>query len=94
MTMPTFMTLDRIFIAFMTVCGLIFAGLVIFFPQSRNFGIPPYFWVLIVMALFEGLAFALGRGVITMPARLAGFAIAVALLLLLPYLAGQPVQLT
>jgi hypothetical protein len=54
MTMPTFMTLDRIFIAFMTVCGLIFAGLVILFPQSRNFGIPPYFWVLIVMGFSRG----------------------------------------
>jgi hypothetical protein len=88
------MTIDRIFIVFMTLCGLIFAGLVMFFPRSRDVGIAPYFWVLIPMAIFEAIAFARNRGapgsVIAMETRLIGFVIAIALMLLIPYLAGQP----
>ena len=88
------MTIDRIFIAFMALCGLILAGLVLLFPQSRDIGIPPYFWVLIPMAIFEVAAFARNRGalgsVVAMETRLIGFVIAIALLLLIPYFAGQP----
>ena len=88
------MTIDRIFIVFMALCGLILAGLVLLFPQSRDIGISPYFWVLIPMAIFEVAAFARNRGapgsVIGMETRLIGFVIAIALLLLIPYLAGQP----
>jgi hypothetical protein len=88
------MTIDRVFIVFMTLCGLILAGLVLLFPRSRDFGISPYFWVLIPMAIFEAIAFARNRGasgsVIAMETRLIGFVIAIALLLAIPYLAGQP----
>jgi hypothetical protein len=88
------MTIDRIFIAFMTVCGLVTAGILVLFPQSREFQIAPYFWVLIAMAIFEGLAFARNRGapgtVISMESRVIGFAVAVALMLAIPYLAGLP----
>jgi hypothetical protein len=86
------MTIDRIFMIFMASCGLILAGLVLLFPQSRDIGIPPYFWVLIPMAIFEVAAFARTRGgsAIAMETRLIGFVIAIALLLLIPYLAGQP----
>ena len=89
------MTIDRIFIVFMTLCGLIAAGVVVLFPQSRDFRVPPYFWVLIPMAMFEAIAFARIRGapgsVIAMETRLIGFVIAIALLLVVPYLAGQTV---
>jgi hypothetical protein len=89
------MSIDRIFIAFMSACGLILAGLVVLFPQSRDTAIPPYIWVLVPMAIFEAIAFALARGapgsVIAVQTRLIGFAIAIALMLLVPYLAGQPV---
>jgi hypothetical protein len=90
------MTIDRIFLVFMTLCGLILAGLVLLFPQSRDVGIPPYFWVLIPMAIFEVAAFARSRGapgsVIAMQTRLIGFVIALALLILIPYLAGRPMM--
>ena len=73
---------------------LILAGLVLLFPQSRDIGIPPYFWVLIPMAVFEAVAFARNRGapgsVIAMETRLIGFVIAIVLILVIPYLAGQP----
>jgi hypothetical protein len=88
------MTIDRIFIVFMASCGLILAGIVLLFPQSRDIGIPPYFWVLIPMAIFEAVAFARNRGapgsVIAMETRLIGFVIAIVLMLVIPYLAGQP----
>jgi hypothetical protein len=87
-------TVDRIFIVFMTSCGLILAGLVLLFPRSRDLGVPPYFWVLIPMVIFEAAAFARARGargsVIAMETRLIGFVIAIALMLVIPYLAGQP----
>ena len=88
------MTIDRIFIAFMTLCGLVTAGVLVFFPQSREFRIAPYFWVLIAMAIFEGILFARSRGapgtVISMESRLIGFAIAVTLMLAIPYVTGAP----
>ena len=56
------MAIDRIFIAFMTWCGLVTAGVLVFFRRSREFRIAPYFWVLIVMAIFEGIAFARNQG--------------------------------
>jgi hypothetical protein len=88
------MPIDRLFLGFMTFCGLVLAGLHLFFPSSVQFGIPPYFWVLIPMAVFEIIAFVRGRGapgsVITIWTRLSGFVIATALMMLVPYLAGQP----
>jgi hypothetical protein len=89
------MTIDRIFIAFMIVCGLAAAAILILFPESRDSRVSPYFWVLIPMAIFEAVAFASGRGepgsVIGVYTRLIGFVIAIALMLAIPYLAGQPV---
>jgi hypothetical protein len=88
------MTIDRLFIAFMTLCGLATAGILVFFPQSREFRVAPYFWVLIAMAIFEGIAFARGQGapgtVIAMESRVVGFVVAIALMLVIPYLAGLP----
>jgi uncharacterized membrane protein HdeD (DUF308 family) len=88
------MTIDRLFIAFMTVSGLATAGILVFFPQSREFRVAPYFWVLIAMAVFEGIAFARNRGapgtVIAMESRVIGFVIAIALMLVIPYMAGLP----
>jgi hypothetical protein len=88
------MTIDRIFLCFMTLCGLVTAAVLVFFPESRESRISPYFWVLIPMAIFEAIAFARGRGapgsVISVYTRLIGFVIAVVLMLAIPYLAGQP----
>ena len=88
------MTIDRIFIAYMTLCGLVVAAGLIFIPHGERFAIPPFFWVLVPMAVFEAFSFARSKGapgsVISPWARLAGFAIGVALMMALPYLAGQP----
>jgi hypothetical protein len=78
----------------MTVCGLLTAGVLVLVPQSREFRIAPYFWILIAMVLFEGIAFARNRGapgtVITMESRMIGFVVAIALMLVIPYVAGVP----
>jgi len=91
------MTIDRIFIAFMVVCGLVAAGILVFFPESKDSFVPPYFWVLIPMAVFEAIAFARGRGapgsVITTWTRLIGFVIAIVVMLTIPYLMGRTVQI-
>ena len=88
------MTVDRIFIAYMILCGFVIAAGLIFIPHGERFAIPPFFWVLVPMAVFEAVSFARGKGasgsVISPWARLGGFALAIALMLALPYLAGQP----
>jgi hypothetical protein len=91
------MSLDRIFLVFAGAVGLASAAIVVLVPQSRDLALAPYFWVLIAFALFEGIAHA-RRGAasgppITMPTRLIGFAIALGLLLLIPWLAGTPLKL-
>jgi hypothetical protein len=90
------MTIDRLFLAFMILCGLVTAGVLVSFPQSRDFRVPPYFWILIAMALYEGIAFFRGRGAagtaITMESRVIGFVVAIALMLVIPYLAGTPLD--
>ena len=90
------MTIDRIFVAFMVLCGLAVGSVLVVFPESREARVPPYFWVIAAMAAFEGLVFFRNRGtpctMIAMEARIAGFALAIALMLGIPYLAGVPLS--
>ena len=86
------MNMQWIFIAFAIVVGIATSAVVVLVPQSRDFWISPYFWVLIAFALFEGIVHW-RRGIaagppITMPTRLIGFAIALALMVLIPMAAG------
>jgi hypothetical protein len=87
------MTIDRVFVAFMVICGLAAALVVVAWPESRIFMVGPYFWVLIAMVLFEGLNFARTRGapgtVISIEARLIGFAVGIGLLIVIPIIAGS-----
>ena len=85
-------SIDRIFIGFAILVGVAVGGIIVLVPQSRTIGLAPYFWVLIAFALFEGIVhwrrgMAAGPPV-TMPARLIGFAIALALMFLIPMAAG------
>ena len=80
----------------MTSCGLVLAGLLIFFPHSarisafRRISGCSFPW-----RFSKRIAFARGRGapgsVIAIWTRLIGFVIAIALMMLVPYLAGRPV---
>ena len=91
------MTIDRIFLLFMVVCGAATGLVLVVAPETRDFRISPYFWVLIAMALFEGIAFWRGRGApgttISMEMRLLGFVLAIVLMVAIPILAGSPARL-
>jgi hypothetical protein len=69
-------------------------AIVTFMPEAREFGVSPYFWVLIAIALFDLVAFARGRGapgtMVTMDARLLGFVMAIVLMVTIPVLFGAP----
>jgi hypothetical protein len=89
-------TVARIFLAYAIVVGLAVGGIFAFVPQSRTIGVAPFFWVMIAFAVFEGIAHVRGTSVgppITMPTRLIGLAIALAMVVLVPLGAGAPINL-
>ncbi len=81
----------------MAVIGVAVGIILVAAPESRNFKLSPYFWVLIAMAIFELVAFARGRGapgtVLAVEARLLGFVLAIVLMVVIPILAGSPSRL-
>jgi hypothetical protein len=91
------MTIDRIFLVFMIAAGAAVGALLVVMPQVRDFRVPPYFWVLIAMALFELAAYARGRGapgtMVAMEMRLLGFVLAIVLMVVIPIVAGSPGRL-
>ncbi|MGZ3324294.1 MAG: hypothetical protein ACXU9C_25415, partial [Xanthobacteraceae bacterium] len=70
------MTINHLFLAFMGVVGAAVGIILVVKPETRDYRISPYFWVLLAMALFELLAFARGRGApgtaVTMDVRVSG----------------------
>src|SRR5262249_21012585 len=91
------MTLDRIFIIFAVIVGLAVGNTIAFVPQSRTIGLAPYFWILLAFSLFEGgTIYIRGGGMappITMPTRLIGFGVAIALMITIPWMAGVELKL-
>jgi hypothetical protein len=91
------MTTDHIFIGFMGAVGFAAGAILIAMPETRDLRVPPYFWVLIAMILFEVTVFALWRGVpgrmVSNGARLLGFVLAVVIMVVLPIIAGSPGRL-
>jgi hypothetical protein len=91
------MTINHVFIGFMIVIGIAIGALLIAVPQAHDFRVPPYFWILIAMGLFEFAVYTCGKGApgtaIAMETRLLGFGLAIALMVGIPMLAGQPWRL-
>jgi hypothetical protein len=91
------MDISRIFLVFAGVVGLAVGGTVVLFPQSRNFAVAPYFWVLIAFGLFELLAFMRAGSAagppISAQTRIIGFVIALALMVFVPVAAGMPLKI-
>lgn len=91
------MTLNRVFIAFMAALGLAVGIVLAIFPEARTAKVPPYFWVLIAMLIFDLATYARGRGVpgtmVTMDVRAIGFIVAIVLMVAVPILAGSPGKL-
>jgi len=77
------MTINHIFLAFMALVGGAIGAMLVVAPQSRDFRVSPYFWVLIAMAIFE----------LAMEARLCGFVLAIVLMVVIPILSGAPTRL-
>ena len=91
------MTLDKIFYGYMTAVGLAVAAIVIAAPGVRDFIITPFFWVLIATLLFDLGSSFLRRNapweMMPMPTRMIGFGIGIALMVVIPMLAGAPFRL-
>jgi len=91
------MTINHLFLAFMGVIGAAVGIILVVKPETRDYRISPYFWVLLAMALFELLAFARGRGApgtaVTMDVRVSGFLMAIVLMVVIPIVAGSSVRL-
>jgi hypothetical protein len=87
------MTTDHVFIGFMAAVGIAAGAILIAMPETRDLRVPPYFWVLIAMAIFEITLFAFYRGVpgrmVSNGARLLGFVLAVVIMVVMPILAGS-----
>jgi hypothetical protein len=89
------MDISRIFIAYAIAVGVVVGGLIIAYPQSRDFTIAPYFWVLIAFGVFELIAFARAKvsgPPITAQTRIIGFAVSIALMIAIPMGAGMPLK--
>ena len=91
------MTINHLFLAFMAVVGAAVGIILVVKPETRDFRVSPYFWVLLAMVLFELLAFARGRGapgtVVTMDVRVSGFLMAIVLMVVIPIVSGSSARL-
>ena len=89
-------SIDRIFLGYTLLAGLAAGAVLVAKPELRDFGISPFFWIVIAMAAFELMCFARGGGApgatITMGIRLVGFALALAMMIAVQAAAGSPVR--
>jgi hypothetical protein len=88
------MKLDHIFFVYMAVVGFAAAVILTVAPQTGDFFIKPYFWVLIGLAIFDLACYLRGQGVpgtmIGMDARLLGLVIGVVAMVALKTITGTP----
>lgn len=91
------MTLTRLFLGFMALVGVAVGVLLVVRPDLRNVGLPPYFWILAAMLLFELVVFLRTRRApaesIAMEVRLLALVLAVLLMEVPPIIAGSPGRL-
>ena len=91
------MTLTRLFLGFMALVGAAVGVLLVAKPAVRDFGLPPYFWILIAMLLFELVVYLRTRRSpaesIAMEVRLFALVLAVLLMEVPPIIAGSPGRL-
>jgi uncharacterized membrane protein len=90
------MTLNRIFFGYMAIVGAAAGAILVAVPQAQDFVIKPYFWILVAVGLFDGVAYFLGYAasatMLTMNTRLIGFGIGIVSMVVIPMLAGAPVR--
>ena len=81
----------------MALIGLCAAAILIAIPGISNGWFKPYFWVLIAVALFDGVVILLrqsqpNRPTVSIEAKLLGFVIGIVLMVVIPTLAGSSVS--
>jgi len=90
------MTISRVFFGYMALVGVLVGTMLVAAPQVGDFFIKPYFWVLIAVALFDGGSSLYRRNapgaMLTMQSRMIGFGIGIALMVVIPSLAGSPAR--
>lgn len=90
------MTIDRVFYGYMVLVGVLIGAILVAAPQVGDFFIKPYFWVLIAVGLFEAGTSLYRRNTpgetLTIQARMIGFGIGIALMVVVPTLAGSPAR--
>ncbi len=91
------MTLNQVFLGFMALVGAAVGALLVAKPALREVGLPPYFWILIAMLLFELAVFLRTKqapgATIAMEVRLLALVMAVVIMEIPPIIAGSPGRL-
>ncbi|MGH7783199.1 MAG: hypothetical protein ACREO5_05085 [Candidatus Binatia bacterium] len=90
------MTVNKIFFGFMVLVGLATGAILVAVPALRNFAVPPYFWMLIAVVLFEsGNTFIPRKTPVVMlnnPVRLVGLMTGIAVMVAVTMIAGVKVR--
>ena len=91
------MTIDRTYFGYMALIGALAGAALIAFPGVGDSWFKPYFWVLIAVAVFDGVVLLLRQNQPSMPmvsieAKLLGFVIGIVLMVAIPTLAGSSVR--
>jgi hypothetical protein len=90
------MTLDRIFLCYMVAAGLTAGAAVTAAPQLQDVWLKPYFWLLILVGLFDLAVYLMRRNapgpMLSMNARAIGFVLGGLAMVALPTIAGAPVR--
>ena len=88
--------ISRIFYAYMTIVGLAAGALLVVAPQTQKFVVPPFFWVLIAVALFELGTLVRRRAgpdaALNLNARMIGLVIGALVMLAVTMIAGVEVH--
>ena len=89
--------IDLIFYVFIAAFAAAASLVLVFVPQSADFALKPVFWILLAMAAFEGVNFAINRGapgtMISPLSRVLGLIGAFAVINLIVWFAGLNVSL-
>lgn len=88
--------LDRLFFVYMIAIGTIAGAALALAPWTASWVIKPFFWILIAVALFDAVTFALGRNapgtMITPSARAFGFVAGGMAMLVITLITGTQVS--
>lgn len=90
------MTIDRIYLGYMTLVGIAAGALLVTAPQTQDFWLKPYFWILIAVLIFDLGTMALRRGTpgapLAMNTRAIGFILGGILMVMFPLITGVEVK--